>query len=215
MRRNKNNRVCIRIEDSALTFASMRSHPLTEPGVPRKVPSPCTKPAWLPIRLFLPEVAIDATTLSWPAAFSDPHTFLQLIRHRCHVRNGGSPHARNCETNAAGARSRQDGQGKRGADRTTVRAKIVSTGDESVVLKQGSKPNVTIRYDQMTSVNGPGFSTGAIVGITVGIAVAAAAIVVAVIASHPSGRPEERIDPTRIRPSVLRPNLLAHRPAPL
>ena len=72
------------------------------------------------------------------------------------------------------------------ADGTTVRAKIVSLGDDSVVLQNGSKPAVTIAYSQMAAVKGPGLSTGAKVGIWVGVGVVAAvAIVVAVIASHP------------------------------
>jgi hypothetical protein len=53
------------------------------------------------------------------------------------------------------------------ADGTTVRAKIVSIGDDSVVLQNGSKPAVTIAYSQMAAVKGPGLSTGAKVGIWV------------------------------------------------
>jgi hypothetical protein len=71
------------------------------------------------------------------------------------------------------------------ADGTTVRARIVSIGDDSVVLQDGSKPAVTISYSQMTAVKGPGLSTGAKVGIWVAVGVVATtAIVVAVIASR-------------------------------
>jgi hypothetical protein len=70
------------------------------------------------------------------------------------------------------------------ADGTTVRAKIVSIGDESVVLQNGSKPAVTIAYSQLAAVKGPGLSTGAKVGIWVAVGVVATvAIVIAVIAS--------------------------------
>jgi hypothetical protein len=74
------------------------------------------------------------------------------------------------------------------ADGTTVRAKIVSIGDDSVVLQDGSKPAVTIAYSQLTAVKGPGLSTGAKVGIWVAVGVVATvAIVVAVIASKALG----------------------------
>jgi hypothetical protein len=66
-----------------------------------------------------------------------------------------------------------------------VRAKIVSIGDDSVVLQQGSKLSVTIAYSQMTAVKGPGLPTGAKVGIWVAVGVVAmTAIVIGVIASH-------------------------------
>ena len=69
-------------------------------------------------------------------------------------------------------------------DGTTMRAKIVSIGDDSAVLQDGTKPAVTIPYSQVTAVKGPGLSTGAKIGIWVGVgAVATVAIVIGVIAA--------------------------------
>lgn len=69
-------------------------------------------------------------------------------------------------------------------DGTTVRAKIVSIGDDAIVLQNGSKPAVAISYGQMMAVKGAGLSTGAKVGIWVAVGVVATtAIVIGVIAA--------------------------------
>jgi hypothetical protein len=69
-------------------------------------------------------------------------------------------------------------------DGTTLRARIVSLGGESVVVQDGSKPAVTVPYDHITAVKGPGLSTGAkvTIGVVVGVVVAAA-IVAAIFAA--------------------------------
>jgi hypothetical protein len=57
------------------------------------------------------------------------------------------------------------------ADGTEVRAKIVSIGETSVVMQDGSKPTVEIPYGKVTAVKGGGLSKGAKIGIWVAVGV--------------------------------------------
>jgi len=70
------------------------------------------------------------------------------------------------------------------ADGTVVRAKIVSIGEESVVMQNGSKPTVEVPYNKVTAVTGPGLSKGESIAIVVGIGVVVAVVVVALLAAH-------------------------------
>jgi hypothetical protein len=57
------------------------------------------------------------------------------------------------------------------ADGTELRAKIVSIGETSVVMQDGSKPAVEVPYGTVTAVKGGGLSKGAKIGIWVAVGV--------------------------------------------
>jgi hypothetical protein len=57
------------------------------------------------------------------------------------------------------------------ADGTELRAKIVSIGETSVVMQDGSKPTVEVPYGKVTAVKGGGLSKGAKIGIWVAVGV--------------------------------------------
>lgn len=72
------------------------------------------------------------------------------------------------------------------ADGTVLRASIVSIGEESVVMRDGSKPTVEVPYNKVTVVTGPGLSKGAKITICVGAGVL---IVFAIIVAHAAAHP--------------------------
>jgi hypothetical protein len=75
-------------------------------------------------------------------------------------------------------------------DEKSFRGKIVSLGDTSVTLQDGSKPAIEFPFSQVAWVHGPGLSKGATITlVVVGGVVIVLAIVVAVIASHGPGLP--------------------------
>jgi hypothetical protein len=57
------------------------------------------------------------------------------------------------------------------ADGTELRARIVSIGETSVVMQDGSKPTVEVPYGNVTAVKGGGLSKGAKIGIWVAVGV--------------------------------------------
>lgn len=69
-------------------------------------------------------------------------------------------------------------------DGKVLRAKIVTIGEQSVVLQQGSKPTAEVPYANVTAVTGPGLSTGQKVAIGVGIGVVVLVAITAYIAAH-------------------------------
>jgi hypothetical protein len=69
-------------------------------------------------------------------------------------------------------------------DEKSFRGKIVSLGDASMTLQDGSKPALEIPFTQVASIHGAGLSKGATILVVVGGVVIVVVIVVAIIASR-------------------------------
>ena len=69
-------------------------------------------------------------------------------------------------------------------DGKVLRARIVSIGESSVVLQDGSRPSVEVPYDHVSAVMGPGLSKGHKIAIGVGVGVVVVVLVAAYIASQ-------------------------------
>ena len=69
-------------------------------------------------------------------------------------------------------------------DEKSFRGKIISLGDTSVTLQDGSKPPQEIPFTQVAGIHGPGLSKGATILVVVGGVVIVVVIVAAILASR-------------------------------
>lgn len=75
-------------------------------------------------------------------------------------------------------------------DGVEIKGNIVAIGEETVdVMPKGSAGAVTVRFDEIAAVKGPGLSTGAKVGIGIGIGVVVSAGIVALVVKHELDKP--------------------------